>query len=660
MPFPSLQDELATVGNSRVDGLAFGGFSPAFGQPGVDPLSFLNADSRGVFTSGKPSLTLTDAATQLTRSGLMWSTGLGVAANVTFAFRSTAPATMPTDTTGFARFTDIQIAATLLALQAWSDVANITFTRVADADGYSNGAVMLFGDYGAGQSGSAAFAYQPGSRNITSASGDVWVNYDGVNSNTNPALLNYGQHTLTHEIGHAIGLSHPAAYNAAEGVTITYGSDATYYEDSRQYTVMSYFSETFTGGNFRSSISQYSAVPLLDDIAAAQRLYGANLTTRTGNTVYGFNSNAGQAWFSAAATTSVIFAVWDAGGSDTFDFSGYSVAQIIDLRQGAFSNVGGLIVNVSIAAGTVIENAVGGAGSDKIQGNSADNRITGNGGVDVIDGGLGIDTVVFSGARSAYTVTWNGQTGTIIGNGQNATVTNVEFLQFSDQTIAAAPTGGLNVFGDLTNDRMDGTSFGDAFNGGGGNDVINGFGGADNLNGGLGDDILNGGDGDDILNGGLGNDALNGGAGYDIADYSSASVGVAVDLATGRATGGAGVDTLTAIEEIRGSALDDVLTGDSNANILRGGGGVDILNGGGGDDILFAGAPGQSGGAPDVIKTQTTNASQNTPISLDGSFDLLARTDLVSSTTTPHATVVATGGGDLEFYTFTATVGASV
>jgi serralysin len=37
---------------------------------------------------------------------------------------------------------------------------------------------------------------------------------------------------------------------------------------------------------------------MLYDIAAAQRLYGANMTTRTGDTTYGCNSNSGRAEFS--------------------------------------------------------------------------------------------------------------------------------------------------------------------------------------------------------------------------------------------------------------------------------------------------------------------------------------------------------------------------
>ena len=624
----------------------------------------LNADDRGGFgPNGKPSLDPIDAGGQITRSNTSWATGLGQPAVVTFAFRDTFAGPLPDDTSGHNAFSAEQISATLLALAAWSDVANITFQRVSDGGtGYSENATILFGNYTSGQDGAAAFAYlpqsRPGQTAASSVQGDVWINND-LSYNFNPQMQAYGQQVLLHEIGHAIGLSHPAAYNAGSGGTITYDGSAIYFEDSRQYTVMSYFRETNTGGDFGGL---YSAVPLLDDIAAVQRLYGANTTTRTGNTVYGFNSNAGQPWFSAVNSFSaLIFAVWDAGGTDTFDFSGYSVAQTIDLRQGAFSSVGGLVGNVAIAIGAVIENTIGGSGADTIRGNSAANIITSNGGNDQIDGGLGSDTVVFSGARANYTVTWNGQVGTITGLGQTVTVSNVESLRFSDQTIAAAPTGGLLVGGDITNETITGTTFGDTIGGLGGDDTIDGLAGADTLDGGSGDDVLNGGDGDDYLIGGRGADALNGGTGHDIADFTDAVSGLTVNLATGLATGGAGSDTLSGVEEVLGSAYDDTITGDGAANILRGNGGVDTLNGGGGADQLFAGVPGEGGGAPDIFKTAgTANNSRANAVSLTGAFDLGARSGVADATTIPHATVVATTHGGMEYYSFTVAAGDTV
>jgi len=629
------------------------------GNGGGSMDAILNSDDRGGYGSnGKPSLSPGDAGTQITRSNTSWSTGLGQAATVTYAFRLSA-ANMPSDTDGFSQFSVAQINAAIQSFAAWSDVANITFTRVTDPGSqYSNNATILLGNYSSGQAGAAAFAYlpggMPGATGASQLQGDVWVN-STLSYNAAPSLYNYGTQTLLHEIGHAIGLSHPADYNASAGQNITYENHATYFEDSRQYTVMSYFSESKTGADFGG---RYASAPLMDDIAAAQRLYGVNTTTRTGNNTYGFNSNAGQPWFSATGSSSpLIFCVWDAGGTDTFDFSGYTQAQVIDLRQGAFSNVGGLIGNVSIAIGAVIENVIGGTGADTIRGNSGANIIRGGGGADVIDGGLGSDTVVFSGARADYTITWNGQVGTVSATGQaSVTITNVEFLQFSDQTIAAAPTGGLFVGGDITNETITGSALGDTLGGLGGNDTINGLNGDDYLDGGSGIDVLNGGDGNDILVGGLGNDTLNGGAGIDTADYSGAASGITADLMQGLSGGGGGADILNSIENITGTIYADTITGDAANNVIRGGGGVDTLSGGGGDDQLFAGAPGESGGAPDVLKgAGTANGTRATAVSLTGTFDLMAKPGVVNATTTPHSTVVATTHGGVEYYAFTVT-----
>ena len=662
---PTVADSsFGAIASYQVCACCAGFHSVASGFDGGGLGVLVNADDRGSFgPNGKASLSSTDAGAQITRANQSWATGLGTAAVVTYAFRDSVT-TMPTDTSGFSQFSTSQINSTILAFAAWSEVANITFQRVQNIGSqYSNDATILLGNYSAGQEGAAAFAYLPGGMPGRTASnrneGDIWVN------NVLTVPQGYAQHTLLHEIGHAIGLSHPAAYNASADGVVEYGPSAIYFEDSRQYSVMSYFNELNTGADFRTNgvgANRYASAPMLDDISAAQRLYGANMSTRTGDTTYGFNSTAGQLWFSATNSVSaLIFCVWDAGGVDTFDFSGYVTAGVIDLRQGAFSSVGGLIGNVSIAVGATIENAIGGSAADQMRGNSANNVLTGGGGNDVIDGGLGSDTVVFGGLRSSYTISWNGQTGTVVGNGQTVTVTNVEFLQFGDQTVAAAPTGGLMVGGDLTNETIVGTAFADTLGGLGGADTLNGLGGDDFLDGGSGTDTLDGGDGNDVLIGGLGNDTLNGGAGTDRADYARAGTGVTVDLAAGTANGGGGLDLLSLVEDVTGSVYADTLTGDGSANVLRGNGGIDTLSGGGGADALYAGTPGEGGGAPDVVKTQgTANGTIGTAVSLTGAFDLLTNAAIANSTTIPHATVVATTHGGVEYYAITVVAGDTV
>jgi len=321
----------------------------------------------------------------LLRWGKAWTGVSGTPATVTWGVRQSDPNCV--DAPGFAApFSQLsaeQVTVVKLAMQFFSEVCGLTFNQV-NPGGTTNDATILVSNYTSTTDGAGAYTFLPG----TSAnSGDIRFNTDSVATS---GLLpgDYSVLTILHELGHAVGLKHPSDYNADPGVEITYNNSAQFYQDSVQYTVMSYFSETNTGGKY----TYYPETLMLDDILALQKLYGANLTTRSGDTVYGFNTNAGPL-YDFTINKFPVMSIWDGGGNDTIDLSGFTTGQRLDLRQGHFSDLFGQLKNVSIAYGAVIENAIGGSGDDTIIGNDAANIINGGAGNDTISGGAGVDTL---------------------------------------------------------------------------------------------------------------------------------------------------------------------------------------------------------------------------------------------------------------------------
>jgi serralysin len=166
---------------------------------------------------------------------------------------------------------------------------------------------------------------------------------------------------------------------------------------------MSYFQ---AGADMNKNIHQGFSpqTPLLHDVMAIQAVYGADMTTRTGDTTYGFNATFGNSVWDFAFNTTPIVCIWDAAGNDTLNLGGYNFAQTIDLREGAFSSIMGLELNLSIAHGCKVENAVGGTSADTVIGNALGNVLYGGaggdalyglGGNDVLVGGVGADAFVF-------------------------------------------------------------------------------------------------------------------------------------------------------------------------------------------------------------------------------------------------------------------------
>eukprot|EP00913_Durusdinium_trenchii_P021281 g19994.t1 len=418
------------------------------------------------------------AAGALLRPELSWSSAPGTGVNVTWSV-STSNAGQ-TDASGsptqFIEPSAVQISAVSSCLAQFASVCNVTFTRL-NPGGTSNQGTIRVNAYDSGTDGAGAYATFPGTTAPSDVAGDISLNNDSV-SPTSISRGDYSYFAVMHELGHAMGLDHPGDYNAAPGVDITYAGSAQFIQDSQQYTVMSYFNASATHAN----VDGYPDGLLLFDIYALQQLYGVDTTTRTGNTTYGFHSNAGG-MFDFTKNDDPFFAIWDAGGKDTLDFSGFNRTQRIDLGDGQFSSVGGFSNNISIAYGAVIENAIGGSGNDVIKGNAANNVLDGRNGADKLFGGAGNDTYVL--AASNDSVSDSSGVDLI-----TSTVTRSLGNYKAIENLTLLGSGNINGTGNALNNKLIGNGGANTLSGSAGNDVLAGGAGNDKLIGGAGDDVF--------------------------------------------------------------------------------------------------------------------------------------------------------------------------
>ena len=86
---------------------------------------------------------------------------------------------------------------------------------------------------------------------------------------------------------------------------------------------------------------------------------------------------------------------------------------------------------------------IGNKFNDYLMGGTGNDALTGNSGNDIIDGGDGNDIATFNGTLSDYTISFNRSKNqytlnTSIGTDGTDIVSNVEFFEFSDQTVSAS------------------------------------------------------------------------------------------------------------------------------------------------------------------------------------------------------------------------------
>ncbi len=387
----------------------------------------------------------------------------------------------------------------------------------------------------------------------------------------------FGYVTLIHEFGHGLGLAHPHDAGGESVILsgVSSSSDRGIFDlNQGVFTTMSYVDGWAASpyGTSTNSAHGWQGTLMALDLAVLQAKYGA-VERNTGDTVYTLpDSNTSGSYWEA---------IWDTGGTDTLQYNG-TLDAVLDLREatlqteegggGFLSYAFGIFGGFTIAAGAVIENALGSSGNDTLIGNAGDNLLEGLGGADAYDGGDGFDTVSY--LASATLIELNLETGAGTGDAAGDTFANIE-----------------SILGSNFDDIITGDAGDNSISGGGGADTLNGGAGNDTLVGGAQNDIINGGDGDDLILGELGVDILNGGAGNDKVLGGNRDDQLYGGDGDDKLFAGNGFDYVEGgdgQEIIRGGDQDDLLFGGNDDDTMFGGTGRDTIHGEEGNDLIFA------------------------------------------------------------------------
>lgn len=278
----------------------------------------------------------------------------------------------------------------------WSAVANIKFVQTTSAAkaqitiGESTGVVGEGGSHGDG-------AEPIGSTNIQRYTSGIATFTIGPSYGN----LDQAYSFVFHELGHALGLGHSGPYNGYENLT---ASEQYSKYDTQLWTVMSYFfaAESAIYPQPKNVDWSHSDTPMIADIMAVQRLYGAPTSTPlSGGQIFGFHTNITGSlakFFDFTVNTDPVVTLWDGGGKNTLDLSGFSTASKVNLHPGSFSSADGHVDNIAIAYGTAIDSAVGGAGNDAFVCNNDGDRVDAGGGADHLTAGTGRDVFVYKSA----------------------------------------------------------------------------------------------------------------------------------------------------------------------------------------------------------------------------------------------------------------------
>ena len=346
-------------------------------------------------------------------------------------------------------WTETQKSSLRRALQEWADVSAFSFTET-QVKGEADIKAVMVDDPSYTYLGEARF---PGDR----GQGELYISYRAAtHKDFPPGSFDYI--TLLHELGHVFGLAHPhdggGTSSLFPGVRHAFHT-GKHGQNQTVYTVMSY--NDVTGPITPDVIKETGFVtgPMAYDVAAIQAMYplSSDHVVDAGDTVHRLPKAGEGAAFKL---------IRDTGGTDVIDASGSSHKVRIDLRDATLDGGrqgGGGVSRVvghdaggfTIAAGSHIENATGGAGADVLIGNEGANVLRGGGGNDKAWGGSGRDVFhpgkgsnYFHGGRDRDTLVLPGSPG------------NYRIYRLARRKVVFKPAGGMaKQIGSTTTDFVE-------------------------------------------------------------------------------------------------------------------------------------------------------------------------------------------------------------
>ena len=247
------------------------------------------------------------------------------------------------------------------------------------------------------------------------AHGDMFFNSTMYNT---PKKGNFAYATVIHEMGHTLGLKHGHIVQPFPDQSFEIPALPTQF-DSMEFSIMTYRSNI--GGptdHYRNEDFGYAQSWMMFDIAALQYLYGADFKSNAGRTTYTWSETTGEMFINGVGqgtpgANRVFLTIWDGNGVDTYNMANYSTNVSINLAPGSFSvtsNAQLAVLNTEDGVKSrgnvfnallfdndlrsLIENALGGSGNDRITGNTASNNLRGNDGSDKLNGLEGRDVLI--------------------------------------------------------------------------------------------------------------------------------------------------------------------------------------------------------------------------------------------------------------------------